>query len=255
MHLPVGFTTETTNLFLSLMPDDRPEGTICFPSDLPNKDCRTQAEDTPVAWLQRVAAQTKYPDLLRLFPNVAFVSEVSWFQDNKRRPILKEVHCQAVVTPGVDINQAVDGAEVPSQQYFRVDFEPWNLGKYVFPDPIPHAHSNVKNEPRFPLALVSTTPHVDMVEFLLRNYNRRLWQVWADRIWDERVWPTLPALYKKPGEGNVRNAIKTAFAANQHELLADKYGGLLRNWKKAMVDEKRGMSTIIIPPGIEDLSY
>lgn len=254
-ELPIAFTPKIANVLALLDPGNRPYGSLCFPPDIPNKDFRTLDKDTPVGWLRRVVAGTSYSDSLSVFSNIALVIEFSWETSSEYGQIVKEVHCQAVVTPDTDIEDVILGAEPDKQQYFRVDYEPWNLGKYVFPDPLPHTHAQVKREPRFSLSSSSTLPHIDFLEFLLRNYQRQQWQEWADKVWDERVYPSLPVHMRQIESGNTREAILAAFSANQFETLTIQLKEPVLAWKEALKNEKKRMCVVSSHPGAEVISY
>ena len=101
-------------------------------------------------------------------------------------------------------------------------------------DALPHIHSNVKDEPRFCLSHSGSVPHVDFLEFLLRNYRRPEWQNWADLVWDKRVYPSLPGHIRQTNQGNTRDAIRTAFTTNKPDKLANNYKDVILKWKEKL---------------------
>ncbi len=254
-ELPIPFTPKIASVLASLDAGKRPSGILCFPPDIPNKDFRTVHNDTPVDWLRRVMEGTKHRDQLAVFANIALVIEFSWETSAVYGQVVKEVHCQAVVTPDMDIEDVMLGKTPDNQQYFRVDYEPWNLGNFVFPDPLPHTHARVKREPRFSLSLSSSLPHVDFLEFLLRNYQRPQWQKWANTVWDKRVYPTLPVHMRQVNSGNTREAILAAFSCNQFEELTVQLKEPVLAWKAALKNEKKRMCTVSSNPASEIISY
>lgn len=226
-----------------LDPSGTPSGSVCFPPDLPNEKIRAVAGMTPVEWLRECAKQTNWGEQLAITEKIAFAAEISWTTGR----VVTEVHAHAVVLD-VGILEAITGTDPGQGRYLRLDFEPWNLGR-LFPDPMVHAHASMKGPPRFPVSHSSTVPHVDFVELLLRNYERDVWERWADRVWERRVERT-------PGaRPDARAHIKAAFAGGKYDVLSTELREPVERWKKVLTEEKRKMCSFVYNAKLDALNY
>lgn len=226
-----------------LDPSGTPSGSVCFPHDLPNHKIRAVNAMTPVEWLRCCAAQTNSWERLAITEKVAFAAEINWTPGR----VVAEAHAHAVVLD-VSILEAILGTNPGYERYLRLDFEPWNLGS-LFPDPMVHVHASSKGPPRFPVSHSSTVPHIDFIELILRNFERGIWEQWADRVWERRIRPNLGAA------SDPRASIKSAFGANQYELLSTHLKGPVEHWKKILLEEKRKMSSFVYDSKLDALNY
>lgn len=228
-----------------LDPAGTPAGSVCFPRDLPNQKIRAVSAMTPVEWLRHCAEQTESWERLAITEKVAFTAEISWTAGR----IITEVHAHAVVLD-VGVVEAIRGKKPGYERYLRLDFEPWNLGS-LFPDPMVHTHASLKGPPRFPVSHSSTAPHIDFIELVLRNFERSLWERWADRVWERRIGPNLGA------NPDPRARIKSAFVAapGQYKLLSTQLKAPVEHWKKVLIEEKLKMSSFVYDTKLDALNY
>lgn len=239
-----------TLLAAHLNPSRRPNGVATYPPGLRNQSIRITAKTRPVDWLREVygLADADYAPRLPVEDNILFVGDVEWWTLEKVL-CAKKIHCQAVVSTGATIKQLVDGERVPSADafYLRLDFDPANLGQWVFPDAIPHVHARPKGEPRFALSRHPAAPHVDFIELILRNFCRPLWDAWAVKVWEKRVARFCPK--------DTLPQIRTAFRDGKHQLLSTSLGEAVDKWRQALHDEKRRMSPLFPSAGCDIINY
>jgi hypothetical protein len=243
---PEHFTPVIAKILGNLMPYPG-RTSACHPSDLPAGDTRIQDLESPMAWLQRIAENTKHVDRLTLFPHIAFTAEIFW-DSTKNGNVISKVHAQALILDGVTVEDVICGGKAERYQYLRADFDPGNLGR-IFPDPMVHVHSEPKGEPRFSASVAITLPHVDFLELILRNYAKDIWNKWAIKVWERRIKPYL---------GNAedpRARIQSAFGGNHHKVLRGDLREPLERWKQKLLEEKRMMSSLVYDPSFEALNY
>lgn len=239
-EVPIHFHQAFENLLVALDPHGAPSGTRTFPSDLSNDTTRIGADQSVIDWIQATYNATRHQHRFPVLERMAFVLDVSWDTVEGSLTVTK-AHCQVAVVSGATIEEVVLGAEPKTANYFRVDYEPHNLGHFVFHDPFPHVHSEGKGEPRFALSISPSTPHVDFFELLLRNYQPDLWDRWAEEVWDKRV---LPSLAHSAGAPRVLSAVRRAFAGNDFETLVGNLGDAVAKWRTAMQLEKCRMTSL-----------
>lgn len=240
------FTRRTEKILTGNLQPYPGQTSACHPLDLPNDKARIQDGEDPLRWLEKIADITKYPEELILRDNVAFTAEIVWHSASGQSFIHK-VHAQALILEGATVEEVIYGAAGEARhQYLRADFDPENLG-HLFPDPMVHVHAASKGEPRFPLSVANTLPHVDFLELLLRNYAWEDWSRWADRVWDRRIRPT---------QGNAedpRLPIRAAFGGNHHLTLREGLREHVVRWRDVLVKEKRAMCSLRYDPSFDEV--
>jgi hypothetical protein len=243
---PIFFSPALEHLLQGpLATSERPDGAASSPPDIPNANARISEAQDPNDWLRNIAARTKYPFLLEVEPSIAVVAEIRWVNHT-----LTEAHCQALIVEDGTVSDVLNNKQCASQ-YLRADFEPWNLGRYAFPDPLSHVHSNTKGEPRFRLGSGVAVTHIEFFELLLRNYARQTWQRWAESVWLARSSMTL--------EG--RNSVETliavcdGFEKSQHLALAGDMRSAVKKWRQVLNREKRAMTSIFTSTVLGVLDY
>lgn len=248
MGEPVHFSNAIESLLLGpLSPGNRPHGSASTPPDLTNDDMRIEGAEEPADWLRNIAKRTSYANLLAIEEHVAVVAEIRW-----EGRVLTEAHCQAVALDSGRIEEVLNGTGCPTMHYLRADFEPWNLGQFVFPDPVSHVHSNHKKEPRFRLAAADSVTHVDFFELVLRNFARATWQTWAEKVWHKRVRVTMPGSAPAATLSTVRNAFEDS---DYKRLSSGDLRPAVRKWKQALRREKGLMTTLAADSTLAALDY
>ncbi len=257
MSDPIHFSERIKKVLAHLTPHTH-SGNVSWPPDLPNAKSRITKEKkktekteevNPLTWLRDIASQIKNSDQLAIIDNIAFTTEISWVTNNKIR-LISEVHAQALILEDISIDDAIMGIDPEGCQYLRADFEPTNLG-ILFPDPMAHVHAQPKKEPRFSLSASNTVPHIDFIELILRNYARNLWMDWAGRVWDMRISGKRRTL----NENDPKTVILQAFANSLHSMICTDLADDVSNWKKALISEKRNMTSFVHDDRFDVMNY
>ena len=202
-------------------------------------------------WLRKLKKLSRSEDFV-VYDNLAFQAEVKWATVSGARVIV-EAHAQALVSTGTasikDLIQSTSQPFGDELHYLRADFEPENLGA-VLHDAVPHVHSRQKHEPRFPMSLTRSLPHVDFIELIHRNFFPEQWAKWADEVWAHHGWKG-----QWGGQGDPHARIKAAFKQNQTRAIMEDYAEPVRFWKRLLRKEKMQMCPLKWHEPYEVLGY
>jgi len=257
MPEPIHFSEGFANILDGPLCPHTPKGQLASPWQMFNEKVRIDHEGDPIDWLRRVAGETeaKHEPLLMPHDRMAFLFDVRWETEGDKK-IVREAHCQALIVDGAMIEDVILGEAPPWYQYLRADFEPLNLG-VAFPDPLPHVHTNPKKQPRFPISVSCSAPHVDFIELVVRNFDRELWDAWAQRVWRERVHLEIT---DTDGERvDALASIVDAFDRNDLSALIGTSPASLRDvtlaWRAGLLAEKQRMTALKRDPACDVVSY
>ncbi len=224
------FTIQLQNILEQINPGDRPGGYCAFPSvfydENKQKVLRLGAADTIHEWFKRIVDNILGgdPDACTVEANLAVFIVIHW--DNR---IIQYASVQVLWAEASLLDFYCD--EHLRSQYFRLDYEPPNLGP-IFKESLPHIHVAGNGEPRFPLHYDETGDIVGaFFDFIYRNYYHPDWLSWASKAWNNEC--------KKRSRPNAWDRIVRGYEKGEYGFLEQNHRDDVLALKKVLVETRR----------------